>query len=234
MTNLSRTNGRRGRRYCERSSPPQARQDGVQIEATVESILGLGEVTMRVLGKVEGVTGAAQRSLEVAQEAIDRVELRQFSAGLAAAGYDALMPGADDLHRAETPQAVGDDSGRGRDGAGSEYRYVLGRERLMEQAHQRRLTVRGGLHRDDERHLVFRSASSLAVRALTAGVISFLSPCVLPLVPAMFTGGLLAWAKPMRRAGRRLQIGAGVGMVIMGLGMITGLPASAAFWLPVG
>jgi cytochrome c-type biogenesis protein len=51
------------------------------------------------------------------------------------------------------------------------------------------------------------------------------------LLTAMFTGGLLAWAKPMRRFGRWLQIGAGVGMVIMGLGMITGLLASAGFWL---
>lgn len=51
------------------------------------------------------------------------------------------------------------------------------------------------------------------------------------LATAMFTGGLLTWAKPMRRAGRWLQIGAGAGMVLMGLAMITGLLASAAFWL---
>jgi hypothetical protein len=60
---------------------------------------------MRILGKVEGVIGTAEGALEIAQEGIDRPELGQRSAGLAATGDDALVPGADDPHRAEAPPA---------------------------------------------------------------------------------------------------------------------------------
>ena len=38
----------------------QASQNGAQIEATVESILGLSEVAMGVLGEVEGVVGTTE------------------------------------------------------------------------------------------------------------------------------------------------------------------------------
>lgn len=48
---------------------------------------------------------------------------------------------------------------------------------------------------------------------------------------ALFTQGLAQRLKAMRRAGRLLQIGAGVTMVIMGLAMITGQMSLLAFWL---
>ncbi len=51
------------------------------------------------------------------------------------------------------------------------------------------------------------------------------------LVTALFTGALLAWLKSMRRIGRWLQIGAGAGMVLMGVAMITGMLTAAALWL---
>jgi hypothetical protein len=73
---------------------------------------------MGVLGEIEGVIGTAQGALEVAQEGVDRLELRQLGAGLAAAGDVALVIGAHHLHRTEAPQAVGDDGGRRRDRAG--------------------------------------------------------------------------------------------------------------------
>ena len=41
---------------------------------------------MGVLGKVEGMVGAHERGLEVAQQRIDGLELGQLGAGLAAAG----------------------------------------------------------------------------------------------------------------------------------------------------
>ena len=43
-----------------------------QIEAAVESVLGLSEVAMGVLGEVEGVVGATERGLQVAQQRVDR------------------------------------------------------------------------------------------------------------------------------------------------------------------
>lgn len=51
------------------------------------------------------------------------------------------------------------------------------------------------------------------------------------LVTAVFTGALLKGLKSMRRIGRWLQIGAGTGMVFMGLAMITGMLSTFAFWL---
>jgi cytochrome c-type biogenesis protein len=51
------------------------------------------------------------------------------------------------------------------------------------------------------------------------------------LATAAFTGALLKRLKSMRRAGRWLQIGAGAGMVFMGLAMITGMLSTFAFWL---
>ncbi len=48
---------------------------------------------------------------------------------------------------------------------------------------------------------------------------------------AMFTGALIKRLRPMRRLGRWLQIGAGLGMILMGIAMITGWLTSFAFWL---
>ncbi len=51
------------------------------------------------------------------------------------------------------------------------------------------------------------------------------------LLTAAFTGALLKRLKSLRRTGRWLQIGAGAGMVVMGLAMITGLLTKMAWWL---
>lgn len=96
---------------------------------------------MGVLGKVEGVIRAAQRALEVAQEGVDRLELRQLLAGLAAAGDHALVVGPDDLYGTETPQTVGNDGGRWRNRTRGKHRHLLKRERLLTQAHELRLAV---------------------------------------------------------------------------------------------
>ncbi|HUX26404.1 MAG TPA: cytochrome c biogenesis protein CcdA [Burkholderiales bacterium] len=51
------------------------------------------------------------------------------------------------------------------------------------------------------------------------------------LATALFTDALLKRLKSMRRAGRWLQIGAGVAMIVMGIAMITGWLTAFAFWL---
>src|SRR6516162_2079728 len=117
----------------------------MQIESAVESVLGLGEVAMGVLGEVEGVVSTAERALEVAQEGVDRLELGQFRAALAASGDDTVMLGPDDLYGAEAPQAIRDDGGRRGDRARGEHRHLLVRERLLAQAHELRLTLGRGL-----------------------------------------------------------------------------------------
>jgi len=52
----------------------------MQIDATVETVLGFGEVAICVLGKVEGVIDAPEGSLEIAQDGVDRAEAWQCRA----------------------------------------------------------------------------------------------------------------------------------------------------------
>jgi hypothetical protein len=115
---------------------------------------------MGVLGEVEGVIRATQGTLEIAQEDIDRAELGQFDAGFLAAGDDALVLSADELHGAKAPQAVGDNCGRRRDAVSGEGPYFLDGERLLAQAYELRCR-RAWLHRGDERHLVLRTSPAL-------------------------------------------------------------------------
>lgn len=51
------------------------------------------------------------------------------------------------------------------------------------------------------------------------------------LLTAAFTGALLRRLRSARQAGRWLQVVAGVGMILMGLAMITGLLTKMAWWL---
>ena len=51
------------------------------------------------------------------------------------------------------------------------------------------------------------------------------------LLTAAFTGVLLKRLKAMRGIGRWLQIGAGAGMVLMGVAMLTGMLSAFAYWL---
>lgn len=48
---------------------------------------------------------------------------------------------------------------------------------------------------------------------------------------ALFTGSLIKRLAPLRRWGRWLQVAAGIGMVLMGVAMITGWLSTFAFWL---
>jgi cytochrome c-type biogenesis protein len=51
------------------------------------------------------------------------------------------------------------------------------------------------------------------------------------LVTAAFTREMLGALKPLRRAGRWLQYAAGIVMVLMGVGMVTGQLSRFSFWL---
>ena len=61
---------------------------------------------MSVFGEVEGVIRAADGGLEVAQQRVDGLELRQLHAGLAAAGDVALVFGPDDARRAANSEVM--------------------------------------------------------------------------------------------------------------------------------
>ena len=86
-------------------------QDASQVEATVEAVLHLGEISMSVLGDVERVVGTGQRRLEVAKNGVDRCELRTLDGIRAAARNVRFVKDAGALHGLEAPQAVGDECG---------------------------------------------------------------------------------------------------------------------------
>ena len=88
---LSRPQESRGSAQCPYRCNQQTLQDGRQIETTIETILGLGKIAMRVFGKVEGMIGARVGGLQIAQKGIDGAELLQLGAAGAAAGHGALV-----------------------------------------------------------------------------------------------------------------------------------------------
>lgn len=51
------------------------------------------------------------------------------------------------------------------------------------------------------------------------------------LLSALFTRELMGWLGPLRRAGRALQLGAGVIMVAMGIAMATGQLTALSYWM---
>ncbi len=132
---------------------------------------------MRVFLELQGVVGARDRQLQDTQDGVDSLELRQFRAGLAAAGDDTLVH-ASSLGRGEGPQVIGNDRQREHQRLRGALPDRLFGERLRREARQHRLTVLGGLHYRNERHLVLRTAAALAVRALAAevGVVDLHAP----------------------------------------------------------
>jgi len=89
----------------------QSDQNDSQVEAAVESILELGEVTLGVLGEIERMVGSRERRLQIAQVGIDRAKLLQLHAGSTAAD-DGALGVAPDYDGSEAPQSIGDDINR--------------------------------------------------------------------------------------------------------------------------
>ena len=48
------------------------REDDAEVEASVEAVLDLSEVTMGAFDEIEGMVGAAGSSLQVAQHSVDK------------------------------------------------------------------------------------------------------------------------------------------------------------------
>ena len=78
----------------EPAARAKAFKDGSQVEAAIEEVLHLAEIAMRVLAEAEGVVGAGQRRLDVAQRRVDGQERGMLCAGRAAAGDVRLVQDA--------------------------------------------------------------------------------------------------------------------------------------------
>ena len=101
-------------RWRSHHGDQQALQDGRQIKAAVETVLDLGQITMSILGKVEGMVGAGIGCLQIAKEGIYGAELFQLDASRTAAGNDALLRGSRCGDGAKAPQTIRNDLCRSR------------------------------------------------------------------------------------------------------------------------
>lgn len=148
----------------------QARQQVAQIEAAIEAIGECGEVAVGMLGPGQRVERAVQRGLEIAEDRVDPLELRQF-VRLAIPDHDGRMRAACRRHRREAGQAVADDQrrrrqtglGSGLDGLTREAADAVELDELRTPL----VVERDGGH---ERRFVLRAAPGLAARMLATQV----------------------------------------------------------------
>ena len=93
-------------RLCRARGVYQARKDGAQIEAAIEQILHLSQISVGVAREAEGMIGSGEGCLQVAQHRVDGQERGVGDAGAAAAGDVGLVANARALNSSEAAQAV--------------------------------------------------------------------------------------------------------------------------------
>src|SRR5512134_2473955 len=137
--NLSKPQAMLWRSRSDDQSDEQSGEHSFHVEPSVETVLELGEVAVRVLGEVKGVVGAVDGVLKVAKQRVDGSKLGQLDAIPPAPDDERLMGGADDGRSAEAPQAVRNDGGRGGKVLGSEHGNLRAAMGLLTQASDDRL-----------------------------------------------------------------------------------------------
>lgn len=79
--------------------------------------------------------------------------------------------------------------------------------------------------------LTVSATSATATSGVTLLAVYSLGLGVPFIAAALFTGRMVAWSRRFARSGARLQIAAGVLMILMGIAMITGQLTVLAYWL---
>lgn len=102
--------------FGTRDIDDEASDEAAQIEAAVEPASEGGEIGLGVLGVVEGVKGAGQGGLQVAQHGVDPGELGQI-ARLALPDNDGRVQAAGVCDGGEARQAIASDLGAGHQGS---------------------------------------------------------------------------------------------------------------------
>ena len=105
---FSRQNCAQRTRLCTAGGSDQPGKNRAKVESTIEQVLNLGKVTMRVLGEAEGVERAGEGSLQVAKHRVHGQEVRILDAGRSTASDVWLVQDACALEDGEAAQAVGD------------------------------------------------------------------------------------------------------------------------------
>ena len=125
---------------------------------------------MGILGEIERMVSAGDRGLEIAQDGVHGPERLELDAGLAPAGDFAVVDGASALSSGEAALAIGDHGQGQHQRPVDEVRHGLVGAGQRGKSGQRRLTLLGNVHRNDEGNLVLGSASALATGTRPAKV----------------------------------------------------------------
>ena len=162
-----------------RGGTHQAWQSGLQIEAPVEPILTLGQVTMGVFSEIEGMIGPRQGGLHVAQHSVDPGKTRHVRTAPVRTDHFRHMDRAGLLNAREAVQSIADYPGSG---AQIALRPVT--DRLFGKAFDRvkagdmGMAFRAQLDRCHKGHFILRAAPGLAPTfPAEVGIIHDHSPC---------------------------------------------------------
>lgn len=150
----------------------KSRQRLAQAEPAVETVRRFGQVAPRILGLFDGMVGATDRPLEVAQDDVDPSRSSHFGGGAAAAGVERCVGVAGVFEPAEASQAVTVDLALRCQAARDPVveRGVVEAADRLDHCEGRAFEVFVRLHCDHERLLVLRSAPGLSAVALAAQI----------------------------------------------------------------
>ena len=125
---------------------------------------------MGVLDEIKGVVRARQGRLEVAQQGIDGLELRQLDALGAAASDCWLVLGTDEFDATKAPQPIRHHGGRRCQRLGRKGPHAFGGEGLLGKARKLRMPIGRGLHGGNERHLILGAAPCFTAREFSTEI----------------------------------------------------------------
>jgi hypothetical protein len=143
--------------------PQQAWQDGLQFETPVEPILVLGQVTMGVFSKIEGMIRTRQGGLHVAVQRVDPGRAGHVGTSPARTDHFRHMDRAGPHDRRKTMESVAEHPGRGAQISRSSLTSRLfGKARDRVEARHLRVALHARLHGRDKGHFILRALSGLA------------------------------------------------------------------------
>lgn len=176
--NVSEPNRPPGLWCAAGSGGQQTLMQGTQIEASVESIAECRQVTRRIPAKVEGMVGARQAGLEIAEDGVDTLELGNLL-GFASGHDRRMMTAAGFSDRAKAGQSVREDrTGWGKVVFRPHRNRLEGEAGHGRQFDAQRASILAERDGGDKRYLVLRATADLASATFAAeiGIIDLNSP----------------------------------------------------------
>ena len=151
-----------------RRGPQQTGQQGLEVNATIEAVLVLSEITVGIFCKIERMIGTTQGGFQVAQQGVNPAKAGHVGAAARCANYMGLMLAARGRNGGKTRQTVRDHTTLWRQmllGPGADRLRAKARDPIK--THTQR-TIRGiDLDRRNEGYLIFRAAPAFAAPLTT-------------------------------------------------------------------